>query len=45
MTGLRACRIIVLTANTLPRVREQATEAGCDRFLLKPCLPDALISD
>ena len=29
----------------LPRVREQAAEAGCERFLLKPCLPDALISE
>jgi CheY-like chemotaxis protein len=29
--------IIALTGLTLPSVRQQAYEAGCDRFLLKPC--------
>jgi two-component system, cell cycle response regulator DivK len=35
-------RIIVLTGHSVGLVRQQATDAGCDRFLLKPCLPDAL---
>jgi two-component system, cell cycle response regulator DivK len=34
--------IIVLTGHSVGLVRQQATDAGCDRFLLKPCLPDAL---
>lgn len=40
----RTCNagIIVLTGHTFGSVRQEATEAGCDRFLLKPCLPDVL---
>ena len=35
--------IIVLTGRTFGGDEEQATAAaGCDRFLLKPCLPDDL---
>jgi two-component system cell cycle response regulator DivK len=34
--------VIVLTGLTLASVRQQAREAGCNRFLLKPCLPAAL---
>ena len=41
----RAIPIIVLTGLTLASVRQQAREAGCDRFLLKPCLPDALAGE
>jgi two-component system cell cycle response regulator DivK len=37
--------IIVLTGLALASVRQQAREAGCDRFLLKPCLPDALAGE
>jgi two-component system cell cycle response regulator DivK len=37
--------IIVLTGLTLALVRQQAREAGCDRFLLKPCLPAALAGE
>jgi two-component system, cell cycle response regulator DivK len=35
-------RIIVLTGNTDAAVKRQADDAGCDRFMLKPCLPDVL---
>jgi two-component system, cell cycle response regulator DivK len=34
--------IIVLTAQAFGSAEQQASDAGCDRFLLKPCLPDAL---
>jgi CheY-like chemotaxis protein len=35
-------RIIMLTGAALGSERELAEASGCDRFLLKPCLPDAL---
>lgn len=35
-------RIIVLTGNASAAVERQAFDAGCDRFIVKPCLPDAL---
>jgi two-component system cell cycle response regulator DivK len=34
--------IIVLTGHAIGSAREDAADAGCDRFLLKPCLPDVL---
>ena len=34
--------IIVLTGHAVGSTRQEATDAGCDRFLLKPCLPDVL---
>ena len=37
-----AMGIVVLTGNTSSLVRQQADAAGCDRFIVKPCLPDAL---
>ena len=37
--------IIVLTGRTFGSDQEQASEAGCDRFLLKPCLPDVLADE
>ena len=57
MTGLELTRrlrddrrtkgaaIIVLTGRTFGSDEEQAAAAGCDRFLLKPCLPDELASE
>jgi CheY-like chemotaxis protein len=54
MDGLEACRrlksdaatrdipIIVLTGHAYAGNREEALAAGCDVFLIKPCLPDAL---
>ena len=38
----RNAGIIVLTGHAVGSVRQEATDAGCDRFLLKPCLPDVL---
>jgi CheY-like chemotaxis protein len=35
----------VLTGHAAAAVRQQATDAGCDRFLLKPCMPDALAGE
>jgi len=37
--------IIVLTACAWRQEREGAEHAGCDVFLLKPCLPDALLRE
>ena len=37
--------IIVITAHTLQFERQRADNAGCDAFLLKPCLPDALADE
>ena len=37
--------IIVLTACAWRRERERAEHAGCDVFLPKPCLPDALLRE
>jgi CheY-like chemotaxis protein len=37
--------IIVLTACARPTDRVRATDAGCDAFLLKPCLPDELLRE
>jgi two-component system cell cycle response regulator DivK len=37
--------IIVITAHTLQFERQRADHAGCDGFLLKPCLPDALAAE
>ena len=38
----RNTSIVVLTAHPSPAVRHPADAAGCDRFIIKPCLPDAL---
>jgi CheY-like chemotaxis protein len=37
--------IIVLTGHAGGAVQREATDAGSDRFLLKPCLPDALAQE
>jgi CheY-like chemotaxis protein len=37
--------IIVLTACTWRQERERAEHAGCNVFLSKPCLPDALLRE
>lgn len=34
--------IVVLTACAWPADRERAIQAGCDAFLMKPCLPEDL---
>ena len=38
-------RIIMLTGAALGDERERAESSGCDRFLVKPCLPEALGSE
>ena len=37
--------IIVLTTCAWPQEQERAEHAGCDLFLSKPCLPDALLRE
>ncbi len=37
--------IIVLTACAFESDRQSAEHAGCDGFLAKPCLPDALLAE
>jgi CheY-like chemotaxis protein len=34
--------VVILTGRVFARDREAATHAGCDAFVTKPCLPDAL---
>jgi len=41
----RDVAIIALTGLTLASTRQHAREAGCNRFLLKPCVPAALAAE
>jgi two-component system cell cycle response regulator DivK len=41
----RGIPVIVLTGLTFASIRQQAREAGCQRFLLKPCLPVTLAGE
>lgn len=38
----REAGIIVLTGDSAVSLKRQAHAAGCDRFIVKPCLPDVL---
>jgi CheY-like chemotaxis protein len=44
-TGCGGTIIIALSGCVLPRDVAAAMENGCDAFLAKPCLPDALVSE
>jgi two-component system, cell cycle response regulator DivK len=37
--------IVALTGHALAGFAEGAREAGCDGFVTKPCLPDALVAE
>src|SRR5688572_19902681 len=37
--------IVALTGHALAGHAEGAREAGCDAFVTKPCLPDALVTE
>jgi two-component system cell cycle response regulator DivK len=37
--------IVALTGLTLASTRQQAREAGCQKFVLKPCMPDVLAAE
>ncbi len=37
--------IVALTGHALPGHSEGARQAGCDAFVTKPCLPDALVAE
>jgi CheY-like chemotaxis protein len=41
-TQTKSAGIILLTGHSFGPVRQEAQDAGCDRFLVKPYLPDAL---
>ena len=41
----RAIPIVALTGHALAGHAEGAREAGCDAFVTKPCLPDALVAE
>jgi len=41
--GTSAIPVIALTSHALGRVAEGATNAGCDGFITKPCLPEDLV--
>jgi two-component system, cell cycle response regulator DivK len=36
--------VVALTAHAFEDARQQASAAGCDAFITKPCLPDDLVS-
>lgn len=38
----QGARIIVLTGHLSASILNEARDAGCDRFLVKPCMPDQL---
>ena len=37
--------VIALTGHALPGFSESARNAGCDGFVIKPCLPDAIVGE
>ena len=39
---MRGVPVVVLTGFVFPHDQEAAAQAGCDAFVPKPCLPDAL---
>ena len=41
-TRTKDTRVIVLTGHADPDSERDAYDAGCDRFLAKPCMPDRL---
>jgi len=40
----RAIPVVVLTGNARSDVPAAAREAGCDAFLIKPCLPEDIVA-
>ena len=43
--ALRGAKVIALSACVFPSDVADALENGCDVFLQKPCLPDALVAE
>jgi CheY-like chemotaxis protein len=41
----RAIPVVALTGHALAGHADGAREAGCDAFVTKPCLPDALVAE
>ena len=44
-TRTAAIPIVALTAHALNGEQERALDAGCDAFVTKPCLPQALAAE
>jgi DNA-binding response OmpR family regulator len=40
-----ALRVVAVTGYSLENVAERARDAGVDRVLLKPCMPDRLVAE
>ena len=41
-SGRKTAGIIILSGHASPAAEQRASDAGCDRYLVKPFLPDAL---
>ena len=44
-TDTAAIPVVAFTAHVVAGVSERATEAGCDAFVTKPCLPEDLVRE
>jgi CheY-like chemotaxis protein len=40
----RGSAVVIITSLIDPSYREAAVEAGCDEYIMLPCLPNALVS-
>ncbi len=43
--GTRHIPVVALTGHAAARATDRAREAGCDRLLIKPALPDAVVNE
>jgi CheY-like chemotaxis protein len=43
--AFRTIPLIAISACVMPADRERAHEAGCDRFIAKPCDPDVIVAE
>lgn len=37
--------VVALTGHALSTMKDNTMEAGCDAFVVKPCMPDALVKE
>lgn len=43
--GTAHIKVIALSAHAMAAEAHRATDAGCDGFIAKPCLPEALVTE